>query len=143
MTRQLMLLAGIAAFAAPTKAQGVVAADAGTVVLAYAQCEWGEMERIRLIADSVMVPVGQQMVDQGHWLSYGIMFHDIGDEWNVVFVYTARSKESFFEGWQAYSDMLDHDHPGLYSWMMDRCRAHKENVYEAGPFTVPRLSARP
>lgn len=143
MKRQLMLFAGLAVLAAPVTAQADPYERVGTVVLTYAQCDWAEMQRIRLIADSVMVPTAQELVDEGLWFHYGALFHDVGDEWNVVFFYVAENRQAFFEAWEEYIDRLDSDHPGLYSWFLERCQAHKENVYEAGPFTVLRRGGRP
>ncbi len=140
MIRRFSVLALLALLAVPTalEAQG----EQGTVVLSYSQCSYGQMNRIAQIADSVMVPIAQELVDEGLLTNYGALFHDVGDEWNVVFVYAAQDKPTFFAAWEEYNRRLNDRHPALVSFFTEHCRAHKENMYIQGPFTQARPPGR-
>jgi hypothetical protein len=107
------------------------------VVFSYWKCDYGELDAIRQITDSVTVPIAQELVNEGMWVGYGELRHAWADEWNVVYYYLAQDIPTFLSGWQQFASRITERHPDLFNWFTERCPEHKDNIYNWGPRTTP------
>ncbi len=135
--RQCMLvgLAALAFLPAAVKAQG-------TLVVQQNKCALEKQEQIRQMSDSMWLPVAQELVNEGKLLGAGSAYHAWGDEWNVVFWYTASDLNSFHT---AFADMVrrvNQRHPTFFSTAFTWCSEHKDNIYSMAKSTVPAATAR-
>lgn len=79
------------------------------------------------LADSLMRPILDAMVDEGTIRNWGILTHNWGDEWNWYM--GARDHASFVTAWGAFVSRLSEAHPGAFAEMGQYIQAHKDNLY--------------
>lgn len=120
-----LALVGAGLLVAPVQAQEE---ENPTVGVSYWKCDWAEMEELEQIADSVAVPIYQEMVDEGEIRNWEMMTHQWGDSWNVVFSITADDTPSFLEAFEEANRRMQEQHPDLAP-LSEYCSDHKDNIY--------------
>lgn len=118
------LLLSMGGLATPAQAQD----EDPTVGVLYWKCDYAEMEKIEQIADSVAAPIYQELVDEGEIMNWGMMTHQWGDPWNVVFYITAADTPSFLDAYEEASQRIQERHPDLTP-ITEYCTEHKDNIY--------------
>jgi len=115
---------------APLEAQEAAPSN---VVMRYFKCT-DQGRAVALLNEGR--PVIDQMVDEGKFLSYGILAHNWGDEWNVVDFFTFDGLDTFFANFgemigrlNAADDGDDSDGPSFG----EVCTEHKDNIYAVVP----------
>lgn len=133
MSRPLPLAAAmllLPAFA--TAQQPQQPAPPRTVVVSSWKCNWDSLGRISRITDSLLVPIARELINEGHWASFGLLLHDWADEWNVVYYYAAPDRQRFFAGWAEFIRRFQQRHPTAPP-LTRMCSEHKDNIYSWGP----------
>ncbi|MEE9189805.1 MAG: hypothetical protein V3U16_03445 [Candidatus Neomarinimicrobiota bacterium] len=84
--------------------------------------------------DKYWVPAFDKLVDEGKLLSWGYLTHDLGDEWNFVFHYTAKDFASYESAWQeGLATFLDSKSEEDVK-TLPMIQAHKDNIYTGQHF---------
>lgn len=83
--------------------------------------------------DSLMLPVAQEMVDEGMFGNWGIMLHDWAGLETIVQFRTAKDRASFFESWQEFGRRMNERHPDADPFL--GCSQHRDGLYNEGPRT--------
>lgn len=113
------------------------AAHAQTLVVSQNKCKYDKMGEIRAFADSAWIPIAQELVNEGKFIAAGSAFHAWGDEWNVLYWYTAESISVFLEGWSELFSRSNERYPAGMQMFYDWCWEHKDSMYTAGGMTQP------
>ena len=105
-----------------------------TTAVSLWQCDFAHLEDLVESVNTYMRPAAQEMVDEGLIMNWGMMTHQWGDQWNVVFYTTGPDAAAVMEanremirrtGERATEAGEDPDFNPLYEW----CSAHKDNIY--------------
>lgn len=129
------LLAAILALPAPTLAQE---AEEGpqTLVVSQWKCDSQHIGEIMAGADSVALPVWEEVVDEGLLESVGTFTHEWGDSWNVNIYYVAADKEAFFDAYDEINERISERAPEDEEGPLAKyCTEHRDNIYRLGPNT--------
>ena len=82
--------------------------------------------------------VAQEMVEEGKFISYGILTHNWGDEWNVVDFFAIDGLDDYFANFAellqrvnaaAQAEEGEDDAPSF----SEVCTEHKDNIYSVVP----------
>lgn len=79
---------------------------------------------------NVTLPIAQEMVDNGDLITWGLMTHLFGDEWNVVFYTATPDSDSFIDTATAlqtanFAAMSDEE----TAVFLENCTEHKDSIY--------------
>ena len=135
MTHRLILFLALACLLAPTISLAQESEPRPTIVLLSWKCDFAQLGTIAQVSDSLMIPIAQELVDEGKLLNHGMLIHDWADEWNVVFYYGAADKTAFFSAWAEILSRLNERHPDAPA-ITDYCTEHKDNIYTLRTFTT-------
>lgn len=102
--------------------------EAPTVGVSYWKCDWGELGNIGQVTDSLYTPIMQELVDEGTIMNFGMLTHQWGDEWNVVFYITAPDTPTYLEASREAVDRFEERHPDVLN-LTEVCSEHKDNIY--------------
>jgi hypothetical protein len=97
------------------------------------------MGDVAAMADSLMKPVWEEMVADGHFGQIGMLFHEWAGLENVIWYRTAQNKKAFFDAMGELSRRMqarygDSDNgPSL----ADMCPRHRDGIYWIGPRAMP------
>ena len=100
-----------------------------TVVMSMNKCQGTDLGKLYKMTEELSGPVMNEIVDEGHWMNWGVLTHDWGDEWNFNIFYVAKDKESFFKGWKMFVGKMIKNHPNSMSEYQDMIIAHRDNIY--------------
>lgn len=138
MRRTLIAVGFVAALVAPSSV-----AAAQTLVISQNKCGLSKIEDVRAFADSVFLPIAQRVVNEGKLLGFQSAFHAWGDEWNVVYVYQAKSISAFLSAvGEIFTEMFER-YPDIMERTADWCWEHKDSFYSLGKGTVPPAAPAP
>lgn len=118
----------------------VVAQDGplpGTIVLSFNKCDLDQVGYLAQLTDSAVVPIAQELVNEGKIFNYGMMTHNWGDEWNVVYYYVVENQTAFLAFWSDFVARVSERHPTLFNEFQARCSEHRDNIYGHSAFTGP------
>lgn len=78
--------------------------------------------------------VAQEMVEEGKFVSYGILSHNWGDEWNVIDYINVDGLSSFFANFSEWTRRTNEaveamDIPEDAPAFNEICTEHKDNIY--------------
>jgi len=83
------------------------------------------------------------VVNEGKLLGFQSAFHAWGDEWNVVYIYHAKSISAFQTAFsEIFTQMLER-YPDIWEKTADWCFEHKDSFYSMGKGTVPPAAPGP
>jgi hypothetical protein len=89
------------------------------------------------LTDSAVVPIAQELVNEGKIFNYGMLTHSWGDEWNVVYYYVVENHQAFLSFWGEFVSRIQERHPNLFSEFQARCSEHRDNIHGHSAFTGP------
>ena len=87
------------------------------------------MGKLYEMTETMSGPVMSEVVEAGHWMNWGILSHDWGDEWNFNIYYVAKDKETFFKGWYMFVKLMGEKYPDSMEEYQSLIIAHKDNIY--------------
>lgn len=99
-----------------------------TIGVSYWKCDWQNMSELAQNTDSLITPIYQELVDEGQILNWGMLTHQWGDSWNVVFYTTAPDTPSFLAANEEAIQRIEERHPDLTD-ITEYCSEHKDNIY--------------
>jgi hypothetical protein len=108
------------------------------LAISYFQCPYSDLGAILEDHRSRTMPISQQMVDDGALGTEQVYRHEFGDEWNLVFVRSARDLAALDSAVGDMNEEFDrmNGEDGV-SVIDQHCTAHKDNLYSivmiAGP----------
>lgn len=139
LRRAIFTILLVFTLAGETEAQEII--EAGTMHLSRAKCSWGVLDEITALTDSVYVPIAQEMVEEGRMIAYGLLLHDYGTAWNVVWYTIASDREAMFEAREELTARVEEQYPELdfLSWFAERCDEHEDEIFVIGPHTRGRI----
>ncbi len=111
-------------------------AAAQVLVTASYKCRADKVPAVRAFNDTAFVPTAQELVDEGKLLSAGTAYHLWGDEWNVVYWYTAEDIPVYLA---AFSELLSRVGERYYEAAVEQanwCTEHRDNIYAMGNVTT-------
>jgi hypothetical protein len=123
-----ILLCTLPATALAQDAPGGEEEQASTIGVSYWKCDSESVSEITQVGDSIVTPIYQELVDEGEILSWGMMTHQWGDEWNVIFYTTAADTPSFRTAFEEAGRRMQERHPDLTP-LAEYCLKHKDNIY--------------
>lgn len=129
----LALLTGVLLVSLPTL-PAAAQDDAPTMGINFWQCDWGRLGELVTLADSLVMPVAQAMVNEGTILNYGLLSHDWADEWNMVIYMSTPDTPSYLAAFEELNRRVGEQHPDAPP-ITDYCSIHKDNIY-----TVPAVT---
>ncbi|MEZ4699970.1 MAG: hypothetical protein R2834_06540 [Rhodothermales bacterium] len=88
-----------------------------------------DVPRLNQLADSIMRPVLDAMVEEQIIMSWGILTHEWGDEWNWNWYLTTADHASFVSAWAEFSKRIMERFPDGVPEMMQYLQAHKDNQF--------------
>ena len=135
--KRLLALGVALVLAAPAAAVAQGGPLPGAIVLSFNKCDLARVGDIIQMTDSAIVPIAQEMVNEGKLFNYGLMTHDWGDEWNVVYYYVVEDHRAFLNFWDDFVSRIVQRHPTLFGEFLARCSEHKDNIYGHSAFTGP------
>lgn len=130
--RRLAMLGLVVSLAAP----GAIHAQ-GTLVVSQNKCALDKQGEVHHMIDSLWIPVAQELVNEGKLTAAGSAYHSWGDEWNVVFWYTADDIPTFLKAWGEMVKRTQQRHPTMYAQFAAMCFEHKDSFYSRGRTTAP------
>lgn len=131
--RRILLAAAFVFLLAPT----FQVAQAQVLVVSQNKCQLEALGDIRAFADSAWVPLAQELVNEGKLIAAGTAFHAWGDEWNVVYWYTAEDIPAFLSAFSELVSRSDERYPEALKLFYGWCFEHKDSFYSTGKATVP------
>ena len=108
----------------------------GVIVVSQNKCRLDAVARVDSLNAAVFYPILDEMVRDGRLLSWGVLDHLWGDEWNVVIYYTAADLAAFNAAFSEVGRRLTQRQPNFMTGLGQYCTEHKDNIYG-----VRRLSA--
>jgi hypothetical protein len=103
------------------------------IVVSYNTCDNNLRDDIAASVDSLMLPIAQELVDEGVFGQWGILLHDWAGRENVINYRSAKDRTSFFEGWAELNKRMDERHPDATPYY--GCNQHRDGLYIEGPRT--------
>tara|TARA_B100001939_G_scaffold317874_1_gene304866 strand:+ start:189 stop:584 length:396 start_codon:yes stop_codon:yes gene_type:complete len=105
-------------------------AQQGFVMLNQNKIEFANQGKAYKLFDDYLNPVWNELVDEGMIVSYSMMTHLWGDEWNLNYMIVAESHEAFLKAWsegfrRIRSTMPQEKWDELMSYTLE----HKDNLY--------------
>ena len=123
----------LAAFGSEAAAQEQESSDPGVIVVRYFQCPLNHQAEAVEMLNTGWRPIVQEMIDEGHFLDYGILTHAWGDEWNVMDWFAAESPAAFHEAIQEAFQRAAEQLPEPETPFGELCPYHKDNTYAVVP----------
>lgn len=103
--------------------------------LSFFQCHSNRIGDVMEEAETYVVPVWDELVDEGKVQSYGFFTHWWADEWNVGIYTVASSIEAVVEAEAEAAERLEERHPDAPDTMGEACPWHRDGFYVIGPNT--------
>lgn len=103
--------------------------QSGIVVFSQNKCAYQNFQKLNALTDSVWAPVLDDLVEEDMIVSWGILTHAWGDEWNWNVYYTVESHAAFLDFWQEMVGRINESHPDFWKQLYPLCTEHKDNIY--------------
>jgi hypothetical protein len=116
---------------------------AQVLVTASYKCRNDKVPALRAFNDTAFVATAQELVNEGRLLSAGTAYHLWGDEWNVVYWYTADDIPGYLA---ALSELLSRVGQRYSEGAVERaswCTEHRDNIYDSGRVTTQPSTRAP
>jgi hypothetical protein len=108
----------------------VSTADAQTVVVSYNKVKWGHGGEYNDHVKKYVIPGLDKQVEAGNLISYQVLGHNMGDEWNDVVIYQVKDYSSWEKAYQGIFKYWRENAPDEERKKhMKRIDAHKDNIY--------------
>ena len=105
-------------------------AQQGFVMLNQNKVEFANQDKAFKLFDDYLNPVWNQLVDEGMIISYSMMTHAWGDEWNLNYMIITESHEAFLKAWTEGFKRIRSTMPQeKWDELMKYTLEHKDNLY--------------
>jgi len=101
----------------------------GWFVMSQNMVSLSDVSELNVLSDSLFVPILSELVDEGKLLSYGLLDHAWGDEWNYNVYYVTKDHAAFIEFFNEYVKRVTEKHPDALPKVISLIKAHKDNMY--------------
>ncbi len=99
-----------------------------------------DMGTVNQLADSLMRPILDAMVDEGVIYNWGILTHRWGDEWNWNWYMFTKDHASFVSAWNQFVERASKANPGSLGQIFRHTTAHKDNTFGVRHFKSRELA---
>jgi hypothetical protein len=116
---------------------------AQVLITARYKCAGEKLAAIRAFNDTAFVAIAQELVDEGKLTGAGTAYHLWGDEWNVLYWYTAEDIPTYLD---AFNELLARLGQRYYDAAVEQvswCTEHQDNMYSSGAVTTPAPDSVP
>jgi hypothetical protein len=100
-----------------------------TVVYSQNKCHWDRLGDLNKMMTDDGAPVLNQLVEDGKLLSWGVLQHSWGDEWNWNMYYVAKDVPTFLDAFSSYISGLGERNAESLESFWDMCYEHKDAIY--------------
>jgi hypothetical protein len=117
---------------------GAPKATDSTEVLSFYQCDFNKMGDVWAMADSMMKPVWDELVAEGYFGQFGMVFHEWAGKENVIMYRAAQNKKAFLDGHDEFIRRMEERYGEQEGpTLADMCPQHRDGIYWIGPRTMP------
>ena len=107
-----------------------VSAQNGFVMLNQNKVEFSNQGKAFKLVDEYFNPVWNQLVDEKMIISYSVMTHAWGDEWNLNYMLVTENHEAFLKAWSEGFKRIRNTMPQeKWNELMKYTIEHKDNLY--------------
>lgn len=103
--------------------------------ISFFQCHSDRIGDVMEEAESMVIPVWNELVDEGAVNSYGYFTHWWADEWNVGIYTVAPTIEAIVSAEAEAAERIEERHPDAPNTMNEACPWHRDGFYNVGPST--------
>ncbi len=100
-----------------------------TVVIQQVKCDINEITSLRAQADTIWIPVANELVSEGKFQYVQVLERDMGDEWNVLWYYRAADMETFRAAFEEWFIRVEDRFPGANAMYNRDCRESTQYSY--------------
>ena len=105
-------------------------AQNGFVMLNQNKVEFSNQGKAFKLVDEYFNPVWNQLVDEKMIISYSVMTHGWGDEWNLNYMIVTENHEAFLKAWSEGFKRIRNTMPQeKWNELMNYTIEHKDNLY--------------
>lgn len=122
----VFLLFAVGAEAAAQEGEG---AEPNVVTVRYFKCPLDHQGEAVEMLNTGWRPIVEEMIEEGHFVDYGILTHAWGDEWNVMDYFVSTDLVSFHEGISEAFQRAGERLPEPETPFGELCPYHKDNHY--------------
>ena len=124
------------ALGAPSLARAQDSEQPPVLAISWFQCDWNEVDQVLAEADSMSLPIWNELVEEGMLRSAGSFTHWMADEWNVAYYTVADDIPAYLEAFWEQNRRFEERYPDYDGEAStDRCPVHKDAFYHLGPRT--------
>ncbi len=102
-----------------------------TVVIEYGKCDIMKVNALRQQADSLWLPVAQQLVAEGKFMYVQVLEAEMADEWNIVWYYRAKDYDTFWSAYQEWGTRVSAMHPDAGQAYNQHCPEWRRFSYKS------------
>ena len=102
-----------------------------TVVIQQLKCDINEIESLRAQADTIWIPVADELVSEGKFQYVQVLERDMGDEWNVLWYYRAADMETFRAASEEWGVRVEDRFPGANAMYNRDCPEYTQYSYRS------------
>lgn len=138
MRKFTLHLGMLAALALPgtAAAQAQAAEEAPPILrLSFYMCNLNEIGPVMDEAESMEIPIWDELVDEGMIQSYGYFVHAWASEWNVGIYTIAESIEAVIAATEEAASRIESRYPDAGGGLNEACPFHRDGFYTLGPST--------
>ena len=110
----------------------------GTMVISFNKCARATLPEFMETLESAFFPALDALVQDGKLVSYGVLRHGWGDEWNHVIYYQAASIEAFHSAWGEAMEKVRQSDPDYLRKLGSFCSEHKDSIYSVSKIVRPK-----
>lgn len=103
--------------------------------LSFFQCHSNQIGDVMSQADSIVIPVWEELVEEGRVMDYGFFTHWWADEWNVGIYTLAPTIDAIISAEAEADSRIQERHPDAPDTMGEACPWHRDGFYNVGPST--------
>lgn len=104
--------------------------------LSFMICDWSAVGDLMAEADSVEIPVWEELKSEGLILDHGYFVHAWADEWNVAVYTVGTDVTQIIEAVEEANRRLGERYPNLPNPFDEACPQHRDAFYTMGPNTM-------
>jgi len=128
----LLLLAGFPGITQAQDDEEALTRDAADVVHISAwKCSANAYGTVMDDTRDKLIPIAQEVIEEGYWRYFQLLIHSWGDEWNLLYYTRAPSMEDYFTGWAHYISSVNDRYPESLEWFFEVCPEHRDNFYHS------------
>ncbi len=102
-----------------------------TVVIESGKCDIMKIDALRQQADSLWLPVAQELVAEGKFMYVQVLEAELADEWNIVWYYRAKDYDTFWSAFQEWGARVSAVHPDAGQEYNEHCTEWRRFSYKS------------